>query len=610
MNVEDLEHKPRHRLNDGALYRRLLRQARPFWLHIVGLFVLGLLQTPLSLLVPLPLKIVVDNVLGSEPLPDIATRVLPAAWTSSPAALLVVAAAFVVLVALLMQLRQLGATVLRTWTSERMVLDFRARLFRHVQRLSPVYHEKKGAADAAYRIQRDAPSVHYVAVDGVIPFVTATATIVSMLYIVVRLDWQLAMVACGVAPILFLASRYYRVRLRQRARAAKRLESRALSIVQEVLTSLRVVKAFGQEDREQNRFTATSEAGMRQQVRLAASQAALDLLVGVTTALGTAAILFLGTRHVIDGVLSLGDLLLVMSYLAQLYDPMKTISRKVASLQNHLASAERAFALLDELPDVPEADEPVRIERARGAVVFREVTFGYDDEPPVLNGVSFAVAPGQRVGIVGRTGSGKSTLLHLLTRFFDPEEGEILLDGVDLRHCAVADLRNQFAIVLQDPVLFSTTVGENIAYARPNATADDVVAAARAANAHAFITELPDGYDTPIHERGMRLSGGERQRIALARAFLTDAPVLLLDEPTSSVDVGTEAGIMEAMERLMHGRTTFMVAHRLGTLKSCDILLQIEPDGRLRHLETLEDSDLRVLGPDTDAGPAPRKAAG
>ena len=595
MRFGDLEQGRTHQLNDWQLYRRLLAQARPFWGHIAALFVLGLLSTPLALLTPVPLKIAVDSVLGTQALPGFLRTLVPQAWATSTASLLWLVAGLVVLIALLMQLRQLGATVLRTWTSEHMALDFRARLFRHVQRLSPIYHDTRGASDAAYRIQRDAASVHYVAVDGVIPFISAAVTVVAMVYVVVQLDWQLALVSLAVAPVLFVASRFYRIRLRQRARAVKRLESNALAVVQEVLASLRVVKAFGQEEREQGRFVATSENGMRQRVRLAVSQSSLDLLVGVATAVGTAAILYLGTQHVVSGILSLGELLLIMGYLAQLYQPMKTISKKIASLQSHLASAERAFALLDESPDVPEKEHAHSLVRARGDVEFRNVSFAYEDGNSVLRDVSLHVATGQRVGIGGRTGAGKSTFLHLLTRFFDPVEGALLLDGRDLRDYKVADLRKQYAIVLQEPVLFSTSVAENIAYSRPQASEQEIVAAAVAANAHEFITALPEGYETAVRERGMRLSGGERQRIALARAFLTDAPILLLDEPTSSVDVGTEAGILEAMERLMQGRTTFMVAHRLSTLENCDLVLQIGVDGAVRQLSSAEEIELPVM---------------
>jgi ATP-binding cassette subfamily B protein len=582
-------------MHDALLYKRLLLQARRYWLHIIALFLVSLLATPLALLGPVALRIVVDCVIGSKPLPELMHRLAPDALQSSRGAILVFATGLVILTALLSQLQGLAASVLRTWTAERLVQDFRARLFRHVQRISLLYHDTHGSSDAAYRIQKDASSIQDIAIDGVIPFVTSAVTLVSMLAVMLHLDGELTLVAIAVTPIIGVLARIYRVRLRQRSRAVRKLESEAQGVVYEVLSSLRVVKAFGQEDRELDRFVTTSLRGVRERIRLAVAQGGLGLFVGLTTAAGTAAMLYLGARHVQSGALTLGELLLIMSYLAQLYDPLKTTSRKVAGLQGDLASAERAFALLDQEPDVPEKPHARRLAQAHGDVVFAGVTFAYDPGQPVLHDVSFEVPAGACVGIAGRTGVGKSTLLNLMTRFFDPQEGRILLDGVDIADYKVADLRHQFAIVLQEPVLFSTSLAENIAYARPGATAEEIVAAARAANAHDFIAALPQGYDTLVGERGMRLSGGERQRIALARAFLKDAPILILDEPTSSVDTATEAGILEAMQRLMQNRTTFMVAHRLATLHGCDLLLQIDDGGQARMSRNGTGTELNAM---------------
>ncbi|HKO24754.1 MAG TPA: ABC transporter ATP-binding protein, partial [Chloroflexota bacterium] len=547
---------------DVTLYRRLLRQARPYWLHIVGIFLLSLLESPVALLTPLPLKIAVDSVVGSHHLPGFLALLLPAGATRSHTAVLVLAAALFVAIALLSQLQQLSSTVLSTYTSEKLLLNFRTQLFRHVQRLSLAYHDTKGMSDSTYRIQYDAMSIQTIAIDGVIPFIGAACTLAGMIYVTARIDGQLALVALAVSPFLFLVSRAYRQRLRRQSRAVKQLESSALGVVQEVLAAVRVVKAFGQEEREEERFVRGSSAGMQARIRYALAQGVFGLLVGLTTAVGTAAVIFIGMRHVQAGVLTLGELLLVLGYLTQLYAPLKTISKKAGNIQAALASAERAFTLLDQTPDVTERADARPLSRARGAVAFRNVCFAYDPVRPVLHDISFEIGAGTRLGIVGTTGAGKTTLVSLLTRFYDPTAGRILLDGVDLRDYKLADLRNQFAIVLQEPVLFSTSIAENIAYGRPEASDDEVVAAAKAANAHDFIMNLPHGYETLVGERGMRLSGGERQRISLARAFLKDAPILILDEPTSSVDMKTEAAIMEAMERLMQGRTTVMIAHR------------------------------------------------
>jgi ATP-binding cassette subfamily B protein len=558
-----------------SLFWRLLRQARSYWPHVAGLLVLSLLSPAFKLLSPIPLKFAVDGVIGGEPQAVFASL-------SGPA-LLALAAGLLVLIALAGQGVGLASSLLGAYTGEKLVREFRAVLFRHAQRLSLAYHDTKGTSDSTYRIQYDAPCVQYVVVEGVIPLLISVLTLVTMVAIVVVLDWQLALVALAVAPVLFFLSHVYGRRLKRQAKEVKKIESSALAVVQEVLAAVRVVKAFGQEDREQERFVTQSTDGMRARLRIAFLSGALGVLIGLTVATGTAGVLYIGVTHVQAGLLTLGELRVVMAYLAQLYGPMETLSKKVADLQASLVSADRAFALLDENPGVADRPDARPIGRAAGVVEFDEVGFAYPGNPPVLHDVSLAVPAGARVGIRGRTGAGKTTLISLLTRFYDPSSGRITLDGVDLRDYRLADLRNQFAIVLQEPVLFSASIAENIAYARPGATEEAVVAAAEAANAHEFITQLPEGYETRVGERGMRLSGGERQRIALARAFLKDAPVLILDEPTSSVDTQTEGLIVEAMERLMGGRTVFMIAHRLSTLEGCDLLLEVR-DGRLTEV--------------------------
>src|SRR5438309_2877522 len=397
-----------------------------------------------------------------------------------------------------------------------------------------------------------------------------------MFYVNFRIDRQLALVAMFISPILFFLSRAYRPHFRERSKEVKRLESSAMGVLQEVLSTLRVVKAFGREEGEEDRFVRKSTAGMWARIRLDLLGSYYSLMVGLTTALGTAAVLWIGAQHVRAGALTLGNLLLVSSYLGQLYAPLKTIGRKAASLQGHLVGLERVFSVLDELPDVPERTNATPLVRASGEVAFRNVCFAYDEGHPVLGDICFEVPPGARVGIVGRTGAGKTTLLSLLTRFYDSTSGQVLLDGVDVRDYRVPDLRNQFAVVLQEPVLFSSSIAENIAYARPGASQEEIIKAAQLANAHDFIMQLPEGYQTMVGERGMRLSGGERQRISLARAFLKDAPILLLDEPTSSVDLKTEAAIFKATERLMRGRTSFMIAHRLSARDNCDVLVELE----------------------------------
>jgi ATP-binding cassette subfamily B protein len=563
-------------MGEVALYRGLLRQARPYWFHLAGLLGIGLLASPIALLNPVPLKIVVDSVLGTHPLPPYLDALIPATVARSSTTIGGVAIGLLILVAALGQLHGLLTKFLQAYVGERLVLGFRSQLVQQAQRLSLTYHDSKGTADSLYRIQQDAAVIDKIMVEGLIPFAGAAFTVITMLAVTARLDWQLALVALSVCPPLLLLSGHYRPRMRRQWRQVKKLESAALAGVQETLGSLRVVKAFGQEARETTRFVHRSTAGVVARVRLALMEGRYGMLIGLTSALGTAAVLLIGVGHVREGVVSLGQLLLVLGYLNQLYEPLKTISRKAAGLQSYLAGAERAFALLDEEPDVVERPRARGVVRAAGALAFRHVSFAYGPDRPVLHDVSFDVESGMHIGLLGATGAGKSTLISLLTRFYDPTEGEILLDGVDLRDYRLADLRRQFAVVLQEPVLFSVSIAENIAYAAPEASRDQIVAAAQAANAHEFVERLPQGYDTPVGERGAKLSGGQRQRVALARAFLKDAPLLILDEPTSSVDVKTEAVILGAMDRLMRGRTAFLITHRTSALAACDRQLQLE----------------------------------
>jgi len=575
---------------DTQLLLRLLREIRSYLPSLGGVLLLELLGTPLSLLTPLPMKLAVDSIIHHRPLPAALDRWLPSA-AEDPQGLLLWVCALSLLIALAGQVQNLLSSLLQVRTSQRMLLHFRSRMFRHAQRLSLSYHTRKGTADTLYRIQSDATALEWVFVDGAIPLATSVFSLVTTLYVVLQLNWRIGCTALVIAPALFFLTRATRPLLRQQSRDLKKQESATLGIVQEVLGVLRVVKAFGQEDRERDRFTAAADRCVQRRLKLTLADNTLGLLINMIAALGLTAVLFFGVRDVIGGSLTLGGMLLISSYISQLYAPLKTLSRKTVSLQAQLAGAERAFALLDQPADVPEPDVPRPLERARGAVEFRDVCFSYDGKRRVLDHVSLTIPSGARVGIVGQTGAGKTTLTYLMARFGDPESGSVLLDGVDVREYSVADLRQQFAVVFQEPVLFATSIAENIAYARPHAAMEEIVAAAQAANIHDFIVALPDGYETLVGERGMALSGGERQRLGLARAFLRDAPILILDEPTSSVDVQTETLIMDAVERLMQGRTTFIIAHRLNTLSACDQVLKVD-GGRVSRETSVALEDL------------------
>lgn len=577
----------RPRYGDIALYRRLLRQAKPYWGHLFGVFMLSLIAAPLALLMPLPLKVVIDSVLGGKPVPETIAWLFPDSALASTGALLTACAIIIVAAALLVQIQALISWVYKTWVGEQLVLAFRARLFDHLQRLSITFHTKEGTSDSIYRLQFDAPSIQSVSIYGVIPTATALIKVLALVYVTARIDLTIALIAIGVGPVLLGLTQIYRGPLRRRWSAARSAESAAMSVVQESLGAVRVVKAFGQEERENERYTTEASRGASAAIRAVRAHGMFDLLVGLTTGIAAAVILYVGAQHVLDGALTLGELLLVMAYLSQLFTPLREMGTRLADMQKGLASAERVFSVLDEQVEADEKPDAKGIERASGGFVFKDVAFGYEPGQRVFANVDLDIPAGSRVGIAGRTGSGKSTLISLLTRFYDPQVGRIELDGTDLRDLKLRDLRKQFGIMPQEAVLFSTSIRENIAYGRPGATEAQIIEAAKNASAHEFIQAMPEGYETSVGDRGARLSGGERQRIALARAFLQDAPILLLDEPTSALDSGTEADVMDAVERLMQGRTAFIIAHRLSTLEGCDVRLQIE-DGTVRRHEGMD----------------------
>jgi ATP-binding cassette, subfamily B, bacterial len=580
-----IDSAPRSRLGELEIYRRLLAQARPQWAHLVGILLISLTSTPIALLTPLPLKVAVDSVLGEQPLPAFLAPLIPSGIVESRDVLIILLALAVVVIALLTYLQSMALWVLQTYTAERLTLEFRARLFGHLQRLSLAFHDRRGTGDSTYRLQYDTTAIGYAALSGLIPVLTAVTTLAAMVVVAWQINPVLAVVALSIMPVLLLIIVRSRKRLRTGWEDVKQHESAAMSVAHETLGAIRIVRAFGQEERQQARFVERWRSSMLGQVRVAFLQARFDLVVGLTIASATALTLLVGINGVMAGTMTAGDMLLVLGYMAMIYQPLSSITKTAAATQSAVASADRVFRLLDEQPDVQEKADALPLDRARGWIRFDEVSFAYEPGQPVLSGIHLDVSPGTTVGIQGVSGAGKTTFVNLLTRFFDPTTGRILLDGVDLRDYRLDDLRRQFAIVLQEPVLFSTTIAENIAYARPDATTEEIIEAARAAEAHEFIERLPDGYETIVGERGMTVSGGERQRISIARAFLRDAPVLILDEPTSAVDLETEAAIMRTFERLMRGRTTFLIAHRLSTLERCDMRLELDA-GRLHRSMT------------------------
>jgi len=543
--------------------------------------IVSLLAVPMTLIFPLPIKLLVDSVLGSQPLPGYLTIFVRSQVSKTLA--LWLAISILVAAAVLTYLQNLVNVWYSNKVGNRMTLDVRARLFRQMQRLSVAYHDTMGAADSAYRTLNDAPMLRSFGIDSLIPLTTSILTLGAMILVMVFLDWQLAVIALLVSPMMFLLTFVFRPRIRAGWRKFRASESAAMAVAQESLGASRLVKSYGQEERKNKELVSHYDASLSASLKVQVDSAVYSLLVGILTAAGLAAVLYIGIGHVQAGILTLGSLLVVNYYVTQLYGPLRNVGQSILDIQMSLTGVERYRAVLDEKPDVPESPNALPLARAKGKIAFQGVSFEYTKDHPVLHDISFELPAGNRLGVVGATGSGKTTLSTLLLRLFDPTKGVITLDEIDLRDYKLADLRSQYAVVHQETVLFSTTVAENISFARPNATMDEVIAAAMAAKAHEFITNLPNGYDTLVGERGMRLSGGERQRISLARAFLKDAPILILDEPTSSLDVHTEAAILDTVQELMKGRTTLMIAHRPSTLRDCNMILVLE-DGRVSRM--------------------------
>src|SRR5438477_10371598 len=570
------------------MLKRAFEDLRPYLWPIVVLLIISLIAVPITLIFPLPIKLLVDSVLGSQPLPGYLTVFVGSQVSKSLT--LWLAITILMGTAVLTYAQNLVNVWYTNKVGNRMTLDVRARLFRQMQRLSIAYHDTMGAADSAYRTLNDAPMLRSFGIDSMIPLATSILTIGAMILVMVYFDWQLALVALLVSPVMFLLTFVFRPRIRAGWRKFRASESAAMAVAQESLGASRLVKSYGQEEREKKELVSHYDASLSASLKVQVDSAVYSLLVGILTAAGLAAVLYIGIGHVQANTgLTLGSLLVVNYYVTQLYGPLRNVGQSILDIQMSLTGVERYRAVLDEKPDVPESPNALPLARAKGKISFRKVSFEYTKGHPVLSDVSFELPSANCLGVVGPTGSGKTTLSTLLLRLFDPTEGVIALDDINLRDYKLADLRNQYAVVHQETVLFSTTVAENIRFARPSATMDEVIGAATAAKAHDFITSLPNGYETLVGERGMKLSGGERQRISLARAFLKNAPILILDEPTSSLDVHTEATILETIQELMKGKTTLMIAHRASTLRNCNVILVLE-EGRVTRMTTEVDS--------------------
>ncbi len=545
---------------------------RPYRVRVVVVAILALIEIGLGALAPWPLKIVVDNVLGGAPLPAPLTAI-DALLGSNPVTLLLIVVGAGLLLQIASEAVAMSHTQIQVDTGQRLVYDLRSRLLAHIQALPIRHHLHATSADSVYRLESDAYCVSDLVLGGVFPLATAVLKLTVMFVILARLDFTLALLSLSVAPFLFACLRYYSVKMTDRAERVKARESALVERAYEIMSSIRAIKSFAREGHELARFDRAGAETMHARLTLTWQESAFSLAVTAITLAGTAVVLVVGGLHVMDGRLTVGGLLVVIAYLAAVYNPLSSIAETIGSLQQASVSARRVRETLALTPEEPDAPGALDAGGTAGHVRFEHVGFGYDDSHAVLRDVSFQARPGDMVALVGLTGAGKTTLASLIPRFFDPTDGRVLVDGVDVARYSLRSLRQRIAVVPQEPVLFTGTIADNIRYGRLEASDEEVEAAARAAHVHQFVERLPKGYATPVAETGATLSGGERQRLGVARALLKNAPILILDEPTSALDAISEEVVFDALRRLRAGRTTIVIAHRLSTIRDATLIL-------------------------------------
>jgi len=604
---------PNQKLPEGVttwtLSARLLREygAGERWQVAGGLAVLAA-SCALHLVQPWPMKLILDLLTGArQPPPSLASV---ASSLGGGTALIVGMLCLAILVVhLIGGVLNVTSTYLLVAAGLRMVNRLRCAVFDHVQRLSLRFHDANSVGDSLYRVTWDTYCIQTIFNTGLIPSISSTLTLVGVTFMLFSRDALVAIVSLAVMIPLTIMVRRLERPMTQRSMLVHERESDISTHVQETLSGIRAVQAFGREELESERFRRGSDASLRAKLRLNVLETASGATVSLLLACGTAAVVWVTSIRVLQGRLTPGDIVLLVAYVGMLYKPLYSIAKTSAQLQGAAARAWRVCSLLDAAPDVrdrPDAISPAG--RATGDIRLSDVSFSYNPQTPVLRSVTTDIAAGTTVALVGPSGAGKTTLVSLLMRFYDPDSGCITLDDRDLRELTLAYLRRNVALVLQEPILFAASIRENIAYGRPGATDDEIRAAAAAAGAAKFIEALPDGYDTQIGERGVSLSGGQRQRLSIARAFLQDAPILVMDEPTSALDAETEAALLRTLEQLKRGRTTIIIAHRLSTIRGADQILTLE-DGRIvesgSHAQLLSQNGLYARLYATQFGLAP-----
>jgi ATP-binding cassette subfamily B protein len=548
-----------------SIYRRVLRYYRPFLGQtILGLF-LSLLAVGLNLLKPWPFKLIVDDFLRPGP----AARSDWRTWIPLLCLSLVV-------IQLFWGMMNWITNYLFVKIGLQALLKLRTDLYSYLQSLSLKFHDARRSSDSSFRVAYDSQSIQTIYNKGFTNIFASVITLIGTFLIMLRLDWQLTLVSLAIVPLVVATIYLFAKRIRRESTSIQERESAVLMQAQEGLSSIRMVHAFGREEFEVLQFQQQARQSLQANLRLTLTNVNSALVISTLMVIGTAAMYYIGSLHVLGGTLTLGSLLVFSAYLLMLYQPLESLTYTAWAMEGATAGAKRCFEVLDREDDVRDSPNAVAISSARGAISFQSVNFGYAGDRQVLRDIDLRIEPNQIIGLVGGTGAGKSTLMSLVPRFYDPSTGFVMLDDRDVREITKKSLRAQIAIVLQDTLLFSTTVRENIAYGRPNATEEEIIEAAHRAQADEFIQQMPDRYGSTVGERGGHLSVGQRQRIGIARAFLKNAPILLLDEPTSALDPTTEAAIMDTIQELMRGRTTLIATHRLATIHGLDQIIVLE----------------------------------
>lgn len=568
---------------------------RPHWKSLVIAFIAVIGESATDLLEPWPLKLVLDYVLGSKQVPDWIAFLVSSLSGEGKPAILNFAVIAILAIAVAGAISSYTENYLTTSVGQRVMHDLRRMVYHHIQRLSLAYHDQKRTGDLISRVTSDIDAIQSLISSVLLGILVNILTLLGMIGVMLYLNWRFTLISLSIAPLLFLVVYSFTRRIKQASRDVRKKEGALVSVLQEVLSSIRVVQAFTREDYEQRRFEQQSMESVEMALRARGLKAKLPPMVEIIVAVGTCLVVWYGARLVISGQLSVGALVVFFLYLGKMYKPMRELSKMTDTISKAMVGFER-------IQEVFETDMIVRNRRGarnaprfKGQIEFENVSFGYEKDFPILKDISLKIEAGQIAAIVGPTGAGKTTIISLIPRFYDPLSGDVKIDGLDVRSFKVKSLRQQISFVLQESLLFRAPIWQNIAYGKPEASREEIIHAAELANAAEFIEKMPEGYDTMVGERGGTLSGGQRQRIAIARAIIRDAPILILDEPSSGLDAASEELVFDALDRLMEGKTSIVIAHRLATIRRADIIFVID-EGKLvesgTHDELMERSGL------------------